>query len=208
MHGQVPPKKGCLNAVLLLDPKTRTDFRDHRRSSCGCESKHTLDSEFFRQGGEAQIFGAEIVPPLRDTVSLVDRKQTDLRTLDLSHECLTHESLGRNVEQLKCAAHHTLIHRGHLGGRESRIQPCSRDSPRHKHIHLILHQRYERRDDQREPLQQNSGKLVAKRFPAAGGKNRQSRASLQQSLHNLTLTRSKSRMAKVALQFGLEILHR
>ena len=107
------------------------------------------------QPGDLEVVGPEVVPPLADAVGLVDRQQRDLPPLERSQKPLVAQPLGRDVQQLQPA------------GVQTRREPASVSSAirlessragraprRHEKVELVLHQRDQRRDDQRQPVEQ------------------------------------------------------
>lgn len=87
--------------VALGDSEGFADFLRDSRSCCGGKGENTRDTEFFRQSGQTQILGTEIVPPFRNAVGLVDRQHADLRPLDFRDKSLADKTLGCDIEKLE-----------------------------------------------------------------------------------------------------------
>ena len=91
-----------------------------------------------------------------------------------------------------------------LGRAERRVQPRGGDAQPLQVVDLVLHQRDERRDDQRDALEQERGELVAQRLAGAGREHRQRRAARATSAsitsrcpgrNSLSPKRSRSRLS-------------
>ena len=98
---QIGSVERCLHMVSLGDAEGFADFLRHGRRCCGRERQNTRDAEFFRESGEAQILGSEIVSPLRNAMGLIDGKHANIRPLDLGDESLAHEALGGDIEEFE-----------------------------------------------------------------------------------------------------------
>jgi hypothetical protein len=132
--------------------------------------RHGLQpAEFVLQGGQHQIFGTEIVAPLRDAVRLIDRQQTDLGTLEKRDRVRLGEPLRRHIDEAQRASRDLLqdaavfveVIRGVEARGGNAVAPQLR--------HLVAHQRDERRYDNREPIAHQRRQLVAQRLAAARG---------------------------------------
>ena len=69
-------------------------------------------------------------------------------------------------------------------------------------LHLVLHQRDQRRDDHRQPVEQQRRDLVAQRLAAAGGHDRQRIAPGQHVLDHLALERAEGVVAEGVFEDG------
>ena len=76
-----------------------------------------------------------------------------------------------------------------------------------KALHLILHQRNERRHDERESRQQRGRQLIAERFPLAGRHDRQRIPTGQHRPDHVLLTRSKRGKPELFCQLSSEVVH-
>ncbi len=201
---QVRAAERGLNMIAGFDSKPAPDFLRHLRRGRGGERQHTRDAEFFRHFGESQIFGTEIVAPLRDAVRLVDRQQRDLGAPDRKEERLAQKPLGRDVEQFETPPGDLLVDLRELRRVESGIETRRRDAPRRQCVDLVLHQGDQRRNHQRCSLEQHRRKLIADRFAAARRQNPKRRPPVHQGLHNLPLAGPETGMAEQALQFAFQ----
>ena len=105
-------------------------------------------------------------------------------------EPLVAEPLGRYVEQLGSPAHGARRTCAGSAAR-SRLESSRAAGTRvlDEKIDLVLHQRDQRRDHDRQPVEQQRRQLVTEAFAAAGGKNRQRRTPGQQPADHLLLSR-------------------
>ena len=128
-----------------------------------------LRAEPARRVGEAEVVGPEVVAPLRDAVRLVDDEEADRHLAQRLEEPGRGEALRRDVEQPQLAGARAVEHRavglGVLLGVDERDRAA--DAPLER-LDLVLHQRDERRDDDRQVRAQQRGQLVAERLPGAG----------------------------------------
>jgi hypothetical protein len=88
-----------------------------------------MDAEFLGHMCQPQVFRAEVMPPLGDTVGLIHRHHRDPGPRQSRDELLAQEPFGRNVEQSERAAPDAVIHGRRLSSRERRVEPRRRDAP-------------------------------------------------------------------------------
>ena len=144
-------------------------------------------AEPARGVGEPEVVGPEVVAPLRDAVRLVDDEEPDLRLPDPLEEAGRGEALGRDVEQPRAPGRP----RGRAPRRFAAASCCAltsatlpgRDAL--QRLDLVLHQRDERRDDEREVRAHERGQLVAERLARAGGHDDEHVAARERRLHRL-----------------------
>jgi len=74
-------------------------------------------------------------------------------------------------------------------GIERRVQKCRRDAAGLQRVHLVFHQRNQRRDDDRETVAREGGKLKAKRFATTGRQQREDVPARERILDDLLLQR-------------------
>ena len=175
------------DGVALLDPEARADVGDDRRRRGRGQREHALGAELACARGELQVVGPEVVAPLRDAVRLVDREQRDLRLAELREEALVVEALRRDVEQLETPVAQAVGDGAHLVRVEARVEPRRVDALAREEVDLILHQRDQRRDDDRHAVEQQRGQLVAEALARAGREDRERGAAGEQRLDDLLL---------------------
>ena len=109
------------------------------------------------QLGQVEIFRPEVVAPVGDAVGLVDGHQPDGKFLQAPYEI----ALRGEVEKFQCAGFHFfkdgLLLRPSLGG----VEVGGLDAVEAQRVDLVFHQRDERGDDQREPIEKEGRHLVA-----------------------------------------------
>ena len=190
-QSQVGPVEAGHDCVRLLDPEPRSNVgNDGRRGGRG-QRQHALGAELAGSLGELEVVGPEVVAPLRDAVRLVDREERDSSARELREEALVVEALGCDVEELQRAAAEPLADLALLVGTEARVEPGRLDPSSLQEVDLILHQRDQRRDDDRHAVEQQRRQLVAEALPAAGREDGERRPAGQQRLHDAFLPRPK-----------------
>ena len=141
--------------------------------------------------------------PLRDTVRFVDRQHRRLPVRQALKEVIHHQTFRRDIEQPDAAGaairHHLLLLLARHGGVEAR----RRDAVRQQLIHLIFHQRNQRRHHQRQAFLHQRGDLITERFAAAGRHNDQTIPSAQRRIDDGLLTGTKMLIAEGILQYLL-----
>ena len=140
----------------------------------GKSGQHGPPGQSRNKGGNLQIAGAEILPPLGDAVGFVHRHQGDLQRRRQLQEPLVFQALRGDVQQTAFPpADPAPDLAGFLQGLGAVEEACG-DARRLQGRDLVLHQRDQRGNDQRHPRQQQGGDLIAEGFPAAGGHDAQS----------------------------------
>ena len=125
----------------------------HARRGGGGERETNRLREALAHFDELTILGTKVVPPFRDAVRLVDGEAIYLYRIEQRENALCEERFRRNVEQFHFAAPH-VVHviliflRGERAVDEERW-----DTEGAQLLHLIFHQRDQRRHDNREPLE-------------------------------------------------------
>ena len=150
--------------------------------------------------GQAQVVGAEVVAPLRDAVRLVDREQVDAPLRERLEEDVRAEALRRAVDDPRRPAANLLegpprrLGAHPRGDHRHRVTGCGEPLP------LVVHQRDQRADDDRQVLAGQPRQLVAEALAAAGGHHDQRVAALQRGFHRLALTWPEGGEAELAEQ--------
>ncbi len=120
------------------------------------------------QHGQFQVVGPEVVPPLGHAVRLVDGEQRDPAPVEQPHRRLGAQPLRRQVEQVQLAGQEGGLDLAPFARVLGGVQEPGPDAERPQGVHLVLHQRDERRDDHAGALAHQRGDLVAQRLAAAG----------------------------------------
>jgi hypothetical protein len=115
--------------------------------------------ETVEQGAQQAIVGAKVVAPLADAMRLVDREQRQRDFAEHPREAFARRPFGGSVEQVEFAPRQGVADRlriladaGQRGGAKAM---------RLGRADLVLHQRDQRRDDDRGPGAGERGDLVA-----------------------------------------------
>ena len=159
--------------------------------------------ELLAQPSQLPVLRPEIVAPLADAVRLVDRDETQARLLQHAPQrlaALADDALRRHVEQPAAAVAHAREHLVALVRQERAVQIRGGDAVDAKPVDLILHQRNQRRDDEREARIDDRRRLEAERFAAAGRQDDDAVARIEDRVHRLALQRAERRVAPDALQ--------
>ena len=154
-------------------------------------------AELFTHLGDAQIARAEVVAPLADAVRLVDGEQRDAGVAQPLGGGAEVEPLRRDVQQLDVAAHGARQAIRDLRRRERAVDERRRQAARVERVDLVLHQRDERRDDDRELGQHQRRHLVAERLAAARRQHDERVAAGEHGLDGRFLPRPERRIAEV-----------
>jgi hypothetical protein len=133
-------------------------------------------------------------------VRLVDGQQADLEPAEEALEGLGVQRLRRDVEQLEPAGRRLGADRLLLLLGQGRVVEGGGDPELLQRIDLVLHERDERRDDERDALAAQRGHLVAERFAAARRHEDEARATAEDVLDDLGLPPAEGRIAEGALE--------
>ena len=125
--------------------------------------------EALGQHGQPEVVLPEVVAPLGDAVRLVDREQGQARPAQQVQGALLHEPLGGEVEQVVVPGQQSALHGSGLFEVQGGVQVRGADAHRLQGLHLVLHQRDQRGDDDAGAFPQDRRDLVAQGLPAAGG---------------------------------------
>jgi hypothetical protein len=139
-------------------------------------------------------------------VRLVHHEQADPRRADALEEAWRAEALGRDVEQAHVAAHRK-VDRAAIG-RRVLLGVDQRDAPARnvlEPLDLVLHQRHQRRDHERQVRPHQRRELVAERLARARGHHDQHVPIGQRGRHGLPLAGPEAGEAEELVQrpFGI-----
>ncbi len=167
---EIGPVEPGRDADRVAQGEPTCDVIGHGRR-CGRRESHRRPGTDAPRGvRQKEVIGAEVVTPLRDAVRLVDHEQPDPYLPDELCEPRRGKALGRDIEQPDLSGRRPG-QRLTVGGpallRVDELDPSGRDLAQRGH--LVLHQRDERRDHEREVVAHQRRKLVAQRLARAGG---------------------------------------
>ena len=183
-------------AQLQHIENVRADHGSRRRRQC-----HALrPADLVERLAESHVVRPEIVAPLAQAVRLVDREKRDLHALQCAEKRLRTEALRRDIDQLVAPRPHPVQALLLVFPRHRRVDQRRRDALRKQRVHLVLHQRDQRRDDQRHTLKTKCRQLIAQRLPAAGRHHHQPVAATGNLLDHPVLSVEKSAVSEVLLE--------
>ena len=99
-------------------------------------------------------------------------------------EPLVGQALGRDVQELEPPRVQVAVHLPAFFQPHAGIHPSRGHAAADQEIDLVLHQRDQRRDDQRQAVQQQGRQLVAEALAGPGREDRQHRPPGQQCRHD------------------------
>ena len=137
---------------------------------------------------------------------LVDREQRDLQLLRKRAEAVGQQPLRRDVEDLVSAEARVAVGLAQLLDGHGAVDAAGRDAGVLQGHDLILHERDERRDDERQPRQQQGGQLIAKALAAARRHDAEHIAPGQDRVDKRLLPLPEGRKPKILPQH-LHLLH-
>ena len=172
----------------------------------GCERKNGHIGETLGEHSQLRILRAEIMPPLRHTVRFVDGNHRHFYAF-LQSSNLSHKALRRDVENFYLATTATVENQAIGIFIVAAIQSFGIHAVGLQGIHLVLHQRNERRHHQCHAIEHKSRYLVANRLASAGGHQHQSIASGHHIVDNLLLLRAKGIIAVYRFQKLICLVH-
>ena len=198
---QIGAVKARDNAQGLLQLQKPHNVLPHLGGGGGGKGgKHRSLRQTVYKGGNVQIVGAEVLPPLADTVRLIHRKQRDPLPRGKGQEAVGQKTLWGHVDQPICPKLGPAQYLPLLGGSEGGIEEGRRDASLLQGRHLVLHQGDQRRHHQRQPLQQQGRNLIAQALPASGGHDPKGVPPGQNRVNQRLLPVPKGPEPKVLLQ--------
>ena len=131
-------------------------------------------------------------------MGLVDGDQRAGEAAQERAEARVGEPLGGDVGEGQAAGPELAEAAPHLGGIEGRGEVGGRDAARLESPDLVLHERDERRDDERGSAEQGRGELIDEALAAAGRSDEQEAPDGEQPLDRLSLAGTEARVAEAA----------
>lgn len=163
----------------------------------------------FGKDAELLVFGAEIVPPLADTMRLVNGKQTDGLLVEKTQKAVGNQAFRCDIKQFQTALGKLVGNLARLICRCAAVD-CRCFNPGHMQAgHLVVHQRNQRRYDNRHAFAHQRGNLVTQRLaPARRHQHHQTPAACQ-SIDDSLLPAAKFGITEYFVQnlFGGRSVH-
>ena len=117
------------------------------------------------------ILRAEVVSPVADAVRLVDRDGADVQLRQTRHKAARDRSLGRDEQQAEFALFESAVCFFDLVVGVVGVQGGRRVAVEREPVDLVLHERDQRTDDERELARDHRRELVAEALAPAGGQD-------------------------------------
>ncbi len=171
MVADVRPVKAGDDQPVLRNPQLFQNIGAGMRVGRGGKRQARHLRKAIEQRTEQPVIGAEIMPPFRNAMRLVDCEQAERRLRQQVAEALARGTFGRDVEQVELAGAEALDRLGAIVVDAG--QRCRANAHRLGGAQLVVHQRDQRADDDAGPLQHHRGQLVGERLARAGGHHRQ-----------------------------------
>ena len=131
---------------------------------------------------------------------LVDGERSDVPVLQVLLPVVEEQAFRRDVEQAPFVPVEAAETRaGFLGGKGG-VEVGRGDTGGLQLVNLVLHQRDERRDDDRQAGTDEGGKLEAEGFAATGGQEREGVAACEMGFDDLALQRTECAVAEGSLE--------
>ena len=156
---------------------------------------------------DAQVAGAEVLPPLTDAVGLVHRDHADLPLLRKPLEARHLQPLRSHIDDLIPPLPGAAEHQGLLVVRQAVVQESCRHTGLYQRPHLILHQAHQRRDHDGDARQQQGRHLIADGLARTCGHHGQHILPGQQAGDDLLLPRAEAVVAKDFFQNTMRTFH-
>ena len=194
--------------AFFSKPKLFLNVVEHGGGGRRGEGEDGRAGQFGAEGAHLQVGGAEVEPPLRNAVRLVDRDETHLHLVKFDQEYLRVDAFGREVEKLVLSQDDIVQFAENVVARHARVDGRGQDAPLTQVGHLVLHQGDEGRDDEARTLHHQGRHLKGDAFPTARGHQSHGVPSAQNALNDVALDAAEVRMAPVALQHGAWVVLR
>ena len=175
----------------------------HVARGAGGEGRDRQIREIRAQRAQLAVFRAEFVSPFGDAMCLVDGEEGDRNSLEPGNGVRLRQALGRKIQQT-IRAGGSVSHDARLSGRHRAVERGRGNTHLEKLRDLILHERDERRNDDRGFSEQRSGQLVAERLAATGGHDHAGIFSGEQAAHDLFLQGQEGVISPVAFEESQE----
>ncbi len=161
--------------------------------------------EQLGQLAQLQVFGTEIVAPLRHAVGLVDGEQRDIQVTQEVEHARLHQALRCQVQHLHFATAQapgqvTLLFRGQRG-----VQRGGRHPQFVERGDLVVHQRDQWRNHHRQARAQQPRHLETQRLAAAGGHQNQGIAAIGHAVDDRCLAPAETVVAEDVLENALSL---
>ncbi len=178
------------------------------RGCRGCHAEDRGPAERVESAADEEVVRPEVVAPHADAVHFVDHDEADVDAGDRVEEVPLPEPLRGDVEEPVAALGRCTQPGGRLVRVERRVDQrrLGRDLGR-KLVDLVLHQRDQRREDERRRGAEHRSELVGERLPRPGRHQRERVSAVHGRADDLLLAGAEVREPEQACQCGLELAH-
>ncbi|MCY1390931.1 hypothetical protein D9M71_57560 [compost metagenome] len=159
----------------------------------------------FCELSQLQVFGAEIMAPLRDAMRLVDGEQGDIQAAQEVEHARLHQTLRRQVQHLDLAVANLHSQVTLLLGAQRGVQGSGSHAQLFEGSDLVVHQGDQWRNHHGQAIAQQGRDLEAQGLAAAGGHQHQGVATIGHALDNGTLTATETVVAEDVLKDALSL---
>ena len=186
-QAQVGPVEARDQHERVAHPDAAHDVLADARRGRGRERRDGRAATRGQRPVQLPVLGPEVVAPGRDAVRLVHDEAGDPELGQAVEEARPREALGGDVQEAQPAVRGRLEPGHLLRPLLRRVDERGVDARRAEAVHLVLHQRDERRHHERQPVGQDRGDPVADALAGAGGRDGQHVAALELGLDHRRL---------------------
>ena len=144
----------------MLEAKLGDDVGAYLRRRGGRVGVDGRPGKRLPQDPELAILRPEVMPPLADAVRLIDREERRTGAPEPLRESRQRQPLGRDVEQVHPRHREVALDGGALLPALAAVEVGGGNTGLAKRVHLIFHERNQRRDDDGQPAEVRSRRLV------------------------------------------------
>jgi hypothetical protein len=156
---------------VRAERQARDDLVAHDRRRGRRAREHARLRQLREQAVDLHVLRSKVVAPLADAVRFIDRDQRTGQTAQQARKAVRVQALRRDVKQTKAAAGSCAQPTLQLFRTERRSQKRGRNATFSQRVHLILHERNERRNHQSGATGDHSRQLIHEALAAACGRD-------------------------------------
>ncbi|MNO92050.1 hypothetical protein D3C76_836120 [compost metagenome] len=201
----VRPIEARQEALGILQVQASDDLFTGTLVGGGGQGNARYVGEQFRQLAQLQVFRAEVMAPLGHAVGFVDGEQRDVQPLQEAQHARLHQTLGREVEHFHFTAADPCRQVTLLLGTERGVQCRGGHTQFFQGRDLIVHQRDQRRNHDRQAVAQQRRHLEAQGFTTTGRHQDQGIAATGHALNDCTLAATETVVAEDVLEDALSL---
>ena len=205
---QVRTVERALELYGIQDTQILLDIRTYLICSRSRQCDNRSLSYLIDDRTDATILWSEVMTPLRDTVRLINGIERYLCLFQELYIILFGQRLRSDIQQLSTSRHNICLDlvNGRLVQRRVQIVRRSLVTHRTDDIHLILHQGYQRRDDDSGTVHQQRRQLVTQRLTTTCRHQHESIPAIEHILHDGLLITFELVKAEILLQRLCQVL--